>query len=59
MHDAPTRSAAAVACSFNMPFFVFNQTGKTVLILAAEKGQWQVCVKLAELGADIHFHKVR
>ena len=23
-------------------------------MLAAEKGQWEVCLKLAELGADLH-----
>ena len=26
----------------------------TVLVLAAEKGQWEVCEKLAELGADLN-----
>ena len=26
----------------------------TALVLAAEKGQWEVCLKLAELGADLN-----
>ena len=26
----------------------------TALVWAAEKGQWEVCVKLAELGADLN-----
>ena len=26
----------------------------TALMLAAAKGQWEVCLKLAELGADLH-----
>ena len=31
-----------------------NKGGRTVLVLAAEEGQWEVCLKLAELGADIN-----
>ena len=26
----------------------------TALMLAAEKGQWEVCLKLAEIGADLN-----
>ena len=31
-----------------------NKGGRTVLVLAAEEGQWEVCLKLAELGADLN-----
>ena len=36
-----------------------NQVGMSALMFAAQKDQWKLCVKLAELGADLNLAKKR